>query len=50
MVVVARPVIFWMRAMLRPAEAASRTTSPRLPPCQWRSFCSAALSGSGDAP
>jgi hypothetical protein len=48
MVVVAMPLIFWMRAMLRPAAAASRTASSRLPPSQCRSFFSAVLSGSSE--
>jgi hypothetical protein len=31
---VAGPVIFWMRAVLRPAAAASRMASSRLPAVQ----------------
>jgi hypothetical protein len=50
MVVMPRPLIFWMRGMLSPAAAASRTASSRLPASQCRSFFSAALSRSGERP
>ncbi len=40
-VVVPRPVIFWIRAKLSPAAAASRTASSRLPLSQWRSVSAA---------
>ena len=47
-VVVPRPLIFWMRAMLSPATAASRTTSSRLPVfSRCRSLFSAALASAG---
>jgi hypothetical protein len=46
MVVVARPVSFWLRATLKPAAAASRTALSRLTALQLRRLSSAALSGS----
>src|SRR6266487_4417699 len=50
MMVVARPVIFWIRATLNPAAAASRTASSRPTASQLRRLSSAALSGSGGRP
>ena len=50
MVVVARPVICWTRAMLSPAAAASRTASSRLLACARSSLSAAALPGSGERP